>query len=47
LENFDLKLDTAYLLRQKQEEKGTACGGTEFTWTAATVIEFVSESEII
>ena len=47
MENFDLKLDTAYLPRQKQKEKGTACGETEFTWKAATVIEFVSQSEII
>ena len=25
---------------------GAACGGLEFTWTAAMVIEFVSQSEI-
>jgi hypothetical protein len=25
---------------------GVACGGVEFTWTAAMVIEFVSQSEI-
>ena len=25
---------------------GAACGGVEFTWTAAMVIEFVSQSEI-
>ncbi|MDA9899806.1 hypothetical protein N9D97_03890 [Planktomarina temperata] len=24
---------------------GAACGGVEFTWTAAMVIEFVSQSE--
>ena len=24
-----------------------ACGGVEFTWTAAMVIEFVSQSEIV
>jgi len=43
--------DSLILINQRGLSKiydpmiGAACGGVEFTWTAAMVIEFVSQSE--